>query len=278
MTLYHLAQVNIATAKYDLSDARMADFMDALDHINALAESAPGFVWRFIAGNGNATSLRAFENDRTIYNASVWTGISALQDYAFHSQHTSYLRRRGEWFEKSKNYSAIWWVPAGHQPTVEESKQALVALANFGPTPRAFTFSKLFSPPDTRLNVGSGTIFEDQIGYCRAVRLGNSIEVAGTTAVDVSGAVIGANDPAEQTRFVLKKIERALIQAGASLADVVRTRMFVTDISHWRIIGDVHGEFFRDIKPVATMVEVSRLIDPALLVEIEVSALISDSP
>ena len=129
--------------------------------------------------------------------------------------------------------------------------------------------------PD-RKNISSGAPWEAIVGYSRAVRVGNHIWVAGTTATDERGNVIGAGDPAAQTRYVLKKIGRALEEAGATFADVVRTRTFVTDISQWEAIGRVHGEIFGAIRPVATMVEVSKLIDPAHLVEIEVDAYVGD--
>jgi len=125
-----------------------------------------------------------------------------------------------------------------------------------------------------RKNISSGSPWEDTIGYCRAVRIGKVVEVSGTTAVD-NGQVVGENSPYEQTRFILAKIEKALIEAGATMRDVVRTRMFVTDISRWEEVGRAHGEFFRDIKPATCMVEVKALIEPALLVEIEVTAIIA---
>ena len=123
-----------------------------------------------------------------------------------------------------------------------------------------------------RLNISSGAKWEDIVGYSRAVRIGDLIEVAGTTAVDENGQVIGINDPYEQTRFILAKIEKALIEAGGTLKDVVRTRIFGTDISDWEAIGKAHGDYFRDIKPASTMVEVSALIRPEMLVEIEATA------
>ncbi len=126
-----------------------------------------------------------------------------------------------------------------------------------------------------RINISSNTPWEATIGYSRAVRIGNHIWVAGTTATDEQGQVVAAGDAAAQTRFILKKVERALIEAGASLADVVRTRMFVTNIADWEKIGRIHGEFFRDVRPAATMVEVAKLIDPLHLVEIEVDAFLS---
>jgi len=127
-----------------------------------------------------------------------------------------------------------------------------------------------------RQNISSGTEWESIVGYSRAVRVGNIVEVAGTTAVDDKGQIVGIDDPYEQTKFVVTKIEKALREAGAALTDVVRTRMFVTDIAQWEEIGRAHGEFFRDIRPTATMVEVAALIDPELLVEIEVTAVVAD--
>ncbi|MBL8076398.1 MAG: RidA family protein [Anaerolineales bacterium] len=127
----------------------------------------------------------------------------------------------------------------------------------------------------SRLNISSGAKWEDIVGYSRAVRVGNTVEVAGTTAVDERGETVGVNNPYEQTKFILTKIEKALIQAGASMKDVVRTRMFVTDISKWEEIGRAHGEFFREIKPAASMIEVKGLISADLLIEIEVTAIIS---
>ena len=114
------------------------------------------------------------------------------------------------------------------------------------------------------------------MGYSRAVRVGNIIEVAGTTAMD-GDVLVGKGDLYAQTVYIFKKIEKVLLEAGASLSDVVRTRMFVTNISQWEEAGRAHGEFFRDIKPVATMVEVSNLIDKELLIEIEVTAVV-DKP
>ena len=127
----------------------------------------------------------------------------------------------------------------------------------------------------TRKNISSGAPWESIVGYSRAVCVGRHVYIAGTTATDANGHVVGADDAAKQTRFIIEKIEVALMQAGASLNDVVRTRLFVTDIANWELVGRVHGEYFSKIRPASTMMEVSRLIDPAHLVEIEADAYIA---
>jgi enamine deaminase RidA (YjgF/YER057c/UK114 family) len=122
--------------------------------------------------------------------------------------------------------------------------------------------------------ISSNSPWEDIVGYSRAVRVGNMIEVAGTTSMD-GDILTGKGDLYGQTVFIFKKIEKALIEAGATLKDVVRTRMFVTDISRWEEAGKAHGEFFKEIRPVSTMVEVSKLINEELLIEIEVTAIVN---
>lgn len=128
-----------------------------------------------------------------------------------------------------------------------------------------------------RTNYPSGSKWEDIIGYSRAVRIGNTIEVTGTVAADAEGNVVGKNDAAEQTRYILEKISKVLEQAGATLNDVVRTRMFVTDISQWEAYGRAHGEVFASIKPCTTMVEVKGLIGDDYLIEIEATAILPEN-
>ena len=127
----------------------------------------------------------------------------------------------------------------------------------------------------TRKNIASGTRWEPVVGYSRAVRVGNAVYVAGTTATDEKGNVVGTGDPYVQTRQALRNIELALIKAGATMKDVVRTRVFVKDIEDWDIIGKAHGEVFGAIRPASTMVQVSGFVDPKMLVEIEADAVIS---
>lgn len=125
-----------------------------------------------------------------------------------------------------------------------------------------------------RINFSSGAIWEDKVGYCRAVKVGNHIEVSGTVASNEKGEVTGMNDAYQQTVFVLQKIEKALKEAGASLNDVVRTRMFVTDIGRFDEYGKAHGEFFSSIKPCTSMIEVKGLVAPDYLIEIEATAIL----
>ena len=127
-----------------------------------------------------------------------------------------------------------------------------------------------------RSNYSSGAPWESIAGYSRAIRVGNIIEVAGTTAVDTEGQVVGAGDISEQTDYIFNKIRNALNDAGSKMSDVIRTRMYLTDINDWETVARVHGDIFSDIKPVSTLVEVSGLIDKELLIEIEVSAVVSD--
>lgn len=125
-----------------------------------------------------------------------------------------------------------------------------------------------------RINYSSGAKWEDIVGYSRAVRMGNVIEVTGTVAVDENNNLVGRDNAYEQTVFIIRKIEQVLQRAGATLDHVIRTRMFVTDISRWEEYGKAHGEFFSKIRPCTTMVEVSRLIAPEYLIEIEATAIL----
>ena len=127
-----------------------------------------------------------------------------------------------------------------------------------------------------RTNYSSGAKWEDIVGYSRAVKIGNVVEVTGTVAVDEDSELVGGDSAYEQTRFIIQKMQGILEKAGAGLKDVIRTRIFVTDISRWEEYGKAHGEFFHEIKPCTTMVEISRLISPEYLVEIEATAIIPE--
>jgi enamine deaminase RidA (YjgF/YER057c/UK114 family) len=127
-----------------------------------------------------------------------------------------------------------------------------------------------------RQRVSTGTEWEQQVGYSRAVRTGDTVRVAGTTATDEDGDLVGEGDPYAQASQAFANVEHALAEAGANLEDVVRTRMYVTDADDWEAVGRAHGEYFGEVRPATTLVEVSRLIDPAMLVEIEAEAVVSE--
>jgi hypothetical protein len=150
---FHLAQVNIARMVEPLDSPRLAGFVAALEPINALADGAPGFVWRLQTEEGDATSIRAFEDDLLLVNLSVWASFEALGDFVYRSDHAGVMRRRREWFEPMETYVALWWVAAGHLPTVAEAKERLEHLEADGPTPFAFTFRVPFPPPGSDLRV-----------------------------------------------------------------------------------------------------------------------------
>lgn len=146
MTNYHLAQINIARMKTLLTDPAMAGFVARLDEINALADHSPGFVWRLQSSEGNATSIQPYADERILVNMSVWETLEALRQYVYRSRHAEVLRQRHAWFEKSAQaYTALWWVSAGHHPSLVEAKERLEHLERHGSTPYAFTFQKPFA-------------------------------------------------------------------------------------------------------------------------------------
>ena len=152
----HVAQVNIGRILYPVDDPRMAGFMTRLDEINAIADRSPGFVWRLQTDSGNATYFRPYpEDDRILLNMSVWESIDALKDYVYRTLHKDLIRDRHLWFEKfSGIFLALWWVPTGHIPTIQEATGRLAHLEKYGPTPRAFTFQHIV-PPDQSLPVSA---------------------------------------------------------------------------------------------------------------------------
>jgi Domain of unknown function (DUF3291) len=144
---FHLAQINIATFLAPPDDPANAEFHASLDRINAIADASPGFVWRLVGdGTNHATGLRAFPDPRTLINMSVWTGLAELGAFVYRSGHLEVMRRRHQWFESLPAYMALWWVPAGHIPSVEEGKDCLERLQRLGPTSDAFTFRQPFTP------------------------------------------------------------------------------------------------------------------------------------
>jgi hypothetical protein len=145
---YHLAQINIARMRAAFDDPANAGWVSRLDEINALADGAPGFVWRLQTPEGNATYLRPFDDNQIIVNMSVWESVEHLKNYVYKSAHAELLRARREWFEHFEGaYVALWWVPIGHRPGVDEAKKRLKHLEEHGPSQFAFTF-KTIQPPD----------------------------------------------------------------------------------------------------------------------------------
>jgi hypothetical protein len=148
-TLWHLAQINVAYAVAPLDSPQLADFMAALDPINALADQSPGFVWRLVGGGGNATDVTVDGKPGLLVNMSVWTSPESLFDFVYKTAHTKIMARRREFFHKAEVFLVLWWVPAGHIPTVQEAMTRLEHLRAHGPTPEAFTFKQRFPPPGT---------------------------------------------------------------------------------------------------------------------------------
>jgi hypothetical protein len=147
---FHLAQVNIARLLAPLDDPSIAGFVARLDDVNALADAAPGFVWRLQTDAGNATALRPYDDDRILFNLSVWQCPEHLREFVYRSPHVEVMRQRRSWFARFDGpYYALWWVAAGHLPSVGEAKERLEHLRVHGESARSFSFAKLFPPPDS---------------------------------------------------------------------------------------------------------------------------------
>jgi hypothetical protein len=144
---FHLAQINVARMLYPLDHAGMAAFVRALDPINALADGAPGFVWRLQDESGNATAIDAFDDPMVIVNMSVWVSVEALFAFVYQTGHTAIMRQRKSWFEKpAQPHMALWWIPAGSLPSAQEGKERLLHLRAHGPSAFAFSFKQRFAP------------------------------------------------------------------------------------------------------------------------------------
>lgn len=157
----HLAQLNVALAKGPMDGPLMAGFKAALEPINALADAAPGFIWRLQTDDGDATAIRPYEDERMMVNMSLWESIQALRAFVYTTAHTPVMRNRKQWFEKLETYLVLWWVPVGHEPTIEEAKQRLEHLKSYGPAPYAFTFRASFPVANAGPN---DAVIDDAIG------------------------------------------------------------------------------------------------------------------
>jgi len=146
--MYQLAQLNIAKFKYTPDEPELKGFMDALDEINALSDAAQGFVWRLQDESGNATGIQVFDDPKTLVNMSVWEDVDSLKNFVYKSGHMPIMRRRDEWADRMDTpYQVMWWVPADHEPTLDEAKAKLEYLTDHGPSQDAFTFRSPFPPP-----------------------------------------------------------------------------------------------------------------------------------
>jgi hypothetical protein len=148
MSAWHIAQLNVGRVVAPTDSPALAEFMAALDGVNALADDSPGFVWRLKSDSGNATDIQVSADPRFLVNMSVWQSVEALFDYVYRTVHTKFMVRRREWFEPPvEAYLVLWWVPSGHIPTVEEAMVRLAHLRASGPSPYAFTFKDRYPPP-----------------------------------------------------------------------------------------------------------------------------------
>ncbi|MFN8052626.1 MAG: GNAT family N-acetyltransferase [Acidimicrobiales bacterium] len=143
---WQLAQINIATLVADADDPAVAPFMQGLDHVNAVADATPGLVWRLQTDEGNATSIHVFDDPRRIVNLTVWTSVDALREFTYRSDHVGFLRRRGEWFVPGESRAALWWIPEGDLPTVDDGVRRTAFLDRHGPSPHAFGFTTARRP------------------------------------------------------------------------------------------------------------------------------------
>jgi hypothetical protein len=162
--LYHLAQVNVALLREPIDSALLEDFVAELEPVNARADAAPGFLWRLQTEDGDATSIRVFDDERFIVNMSVWESVEALAEFVYRDpDHRAVLRQRMKWFHQiAEAHTVLWWVPRGHVPTVKEAEERLEFLRAHGATPVAFTFKERFSPPV------SESIVDEQDWFCPA--------------------------------------------------------------------------------------------------------------
>jgi hypothetical protein len=153
MTTYQLAQINIGVPLGPVDSPVLADFVAALEPINRIADQSQGFVWRLQTSEGDATAVKWPADERVIINMSVWETVESLSDFVYRSAHTDVMRQRRRWFEAMKVYMVLWWIPAGHIPTVAEAEERLRHLEEHGPTAFAFTFRKPFPPPGVRRDI-----------------------------------------------------------------------------------------------------------------------------
>jgi len=157
MSQSHLAQVNVAIPREPIDSPALAEFVELLEPVNALADSSPGFVWRLQDESGDATSIRPFEDERILVNMSVWNSVDALWSFVYAGRHLDVMRRRREWFTRlAEAHMALWWIPAGELPSLDDARERVEHLRAHGPTPHAFTFKRCFDAGGEPIAVGAG--------------------------------------------------------------------------------------------------------------------------
>lgn len=207
---FHVAQINIGTLVAPADDPQVAPFMEALDRVNAIADAAPGFVWRLQTDDGNATSIQAFDDPRTLVNMSVWESVEHLKDYVYRTDHAEFFRRRAEWFEADARRVAVWWSPAGELPQLDDAIRRLDFLDARGPSPYAFGFGR----PPAPLAI-ERTRLDDPDTMALVLRLNDELEAVATEPGENHFTLDPADVVGDRGAMVRARFDGTLVGCGA---------------------------------------------------------------